>query len=238
MIKVMIIEDDPMVRDINSKFTEKVEGFSMCGATGDISEAKDMLIKHKPQLLLLDIFLPKENGLEFLKWLRREEIRCDVMLITADSSVEAVQEAFRYGAIDYLVKPFTFQRFEEALIQYKKRYESIHSYKKLPQNLIDTYIVQVDSGDKNTEIVDKGIIKGLNPHTYNQIWEHIESYKDRAFTSEELAEEIGMARVTVRRYVEYMYKENKLEVELEYGKVGRPSHIYKVKSSDLKEQKE
>lgn len=238
MIKVMIIEDDPMVREINSKFIDKVEDFTMCGATGDIIEAKELLMKCKPQLLLLDIFLPKGNGLEFLKWLRREEVKCDVILITADRTIEAVQEAFRYGAMDYLIKPFTFQRFREALLQYKTRYESLNSHKNLPQKEIDKYTLKAPNKKILPKEEEGDLTKGLNVHTYNQIWDYLISSNLEVFSAEEIAEKLGMARVTVRRYLEYMYKESKLDVELVYGKIGRPSHMYKINSKDQKDQKE
>lgn len=225
MIKVIIIEDDPMVRDINSKFLNKIEGFKLLTSTGDIREAKEIIIRDMPQLILLDIFLPKGNGLELLKWLRREEMKCDVILITADRSIEAVEEAFRYGAIDYLVKPFTFQRFKEALSQYKCRLESMNTMKSVQQREIDRIILNSNESLKEEE-EERELAKGLNQHTYVQIWEHIGSIHG-AFSADQVAEEVGLARVTVRRYLEYMLKEDKLEIELEYGKVGRPCHMYR-----------
>jgi len=122
MIEVMIIEDDPMVLDINIKFLKKVEGFALTKAASNLTEAKKFMANHKPDLILLDIYLPKENGIDFLKWLRAEEINVDVILITADKTINRVQEAFRYGARDYLIKPFTLERFEESLLRYKDRY--------------------------------------------------------------------------------------------------------------------
>lgn len=226
MIRVMIIEDDPMVRDINSMFLDKLEGFKLLASTGDIGEAKEIIIKDMPQLILLDIFLPKGNGIELLKWLRREEIKCDVILITADRSIEAVEEAFRYGAIDYLIKPFTFQRFKEALNQYKCRLEGMNTMKSVQQKEIDRFILNSNESLKEEEEME--LSKGLNQHTYVQVWEHIGGVEGN-FTADQIAEDIGLARVTVRRYLEFMLKEDKLTIEFEYGKVGRPCHMYKKK---------
>ncbi|WP_032123229.1 response regulator [Clostridium amazonitimonense] len=223
MIRVMILEDDPMVRDINSKFICKINGFQLCAEAGNLKDGMELLIKHKPDLLLLDVFFPKGTGLEFLKWIRKEEIKCDAILITAESGLEAIQEAFRYGAVDYLVKPFTFQRFKEALNQYRSRYDKFSGITTASQQTIDEYILIKQEISKEEE----GIAKGLNYHTYSQIWDYIIENKKEPFTAEELSENIGMARVTVRRYLEHMLKEGKLELELEYGKIGRPCHKYK-----------
>jgi two-component system CitB family response regulator/CitB family two-component system response regulator MalR len=80
MIKTMIVEDDPMVRQINSKFLNKVEGFSLKKAAANLTEAKEFLSNNTIDLILLDVFIPNENGIDFLKWLRKNEISSDVIL--------------------------------------------------------------------------------------------------------------------------------------------------------------
>lgn len=223
MIKVMLVEDDPMVRDINFKFVNKLDGFKAVYGTGSFEEAKDRIEKDIPDLILLDIFLPKGNGLELLKWIRNRELDCDVILITADKSSQAVQEAFRYGAVDYLVKPFTFERFKEALSVYHKRHESMIASEQVYQDTIDKFILNNKEKTAKEEI---SLAKGLSSHTYEQVLDFVKDKRD-VFTADELAEESGMARVTVRRYLNYMVKEKKLDIDLVYGRIGRPTHFYK-----------
>lgn len=222
MIEVMIVEDDPMVRDINSRFLKRVEGFNLYKAVGNLTEAKKFIMIRKPDLILLDVFLPKENGIDLLKWLRREEIDIDVILITADKTIERVQEAFRYGTIDYLIKPFNFERLKESLIQFKERYYEFKKGDEIEQRALDKLI-------SNATVVQEGegLAKGFNKYTYKSIWEEIELRNDEYFTAEELSEKINVARVTVRRYLEYMEKEGLLEKLVEYGKVGRPQHKFR-----------
>ena len=112
-----------MVREINSKFLKRVEGFTLYKAVSNLNDAEKFLSARKPDLILLDVYLPKENGIDFLKWIREKEIDIDIILITADKSIERIQEAFRYGVVDYLIKPFNFERFKEALFQFKSRYD-------------------------------------------------------------------------------------------------------------------
>lgn len=150
---------------------------------------------------------------------------CDVILITADKSIDAVQEAFRYGAVDYLIKPFTFERFRAALLKYQKQREGFERLSEVGQNAIDKYVFVA----RNEETQSSDLVKGLNVQTYDQIWSVINEWESGYFTAEEIAEKLGMARVTVRRYMEYMQKEDRLEIQLEYGKVGRPQHRYTVK---------
>lgn len=232
MIRVMIIEDDPMVRDINSKFLKKLQDFELRAVVGSIKEASEALESLEIDLILLDVFLPKENGLEFLKDLRKKEIGSDVILITADKTIDTVQEAFRYGAVDYLVKPFTFERFKEALLKFQNRFAKLKKAQELEQDIIDKFITSSQENERiDYSREEKNLIlkKGLNEYTYEKVISTISTWKKESFTAEELSEYIGMARVTVRRYLEYMEGEGRIEIIIEYGKVGRPQHRYRRK---------
>lgn len=223
MIDVMIVEDDPMVREINSKFLKRVEGFTLYKAVSSLDEAKKAISAKKPDLILLDVYLPKENGIDFLKWIRAQEIDIDIILITADKTIERIQEAFRYGVIDYLIKPFSFERFKEALLQFKSRYNQFRKNDVIEQKELDKLLTSSSASHNEDDFA-----KGLNKFTYKSIWDEIMKNRDDDFTAEELAEKLGIARITVRRYLEYMEKENKVEKLVEYGKVGRPQYKYHV----------
>ena len=224
MIQVMIVEDDPMVREINSKFLKRVEGFVLYKAVSNLDEAKQYILENKPDLILLDVYLPKENGISLLKWIRGQELDIDIILITADKTMERIQEAFRYGVVDYLIKPFDFERFKEALLQFKGRYYKFKESELMEQKELDKLLSNSDIASSQTE---DEFAKGVNKYTYKAIWDEIEKNSGKDFTAEELAEKLGIARVTVRRYLEYMEKENKVDKSVEYGKVGRPQHKYR-----------
>ena len=227
MIQVMIIEDDPMVRDINTKFLNKVDGFELTMAASNLTDAKSCMKNKKPDLILLDIYLPNENGMDFLKLLRSREINVDVILITADNTTSRVQEAFRYGARDYLIKPFTLDRFKESLLEFKDRYYSLKKTNEIQQSEVDKYLSSSkefsEAGENNSDLE-----KGLNKYTYRTVWQQVVQIGAEYTTPEELGEILGIARVTCRKYLEYMNKEGKVEKLIEYGKVGRPQHKYKI----------
>lgn len=222
MIEVLIVEDDPMVRDINTKFLNRIEGFHLAGAVGSLEESRRIVDENNPpiDLILLDVFLPREKGIDFLKWLRQRDVNADVILITADKTTERIQEAFRYGAVDYLIKPFSFERFKEALSQFKDRKNAFKKREEMDQQTLDQLFAP------SSEISeDEGLAKGLNRLTYKLICESIEAKKGY-FTADELSEEIKIARVTVRRYLDYLERDGKIDKLIEYGKVGRPQHKY------------
>ena len=228
MIKTMIVEDDPMVRQINSKFLNKVDGFILEKAVANLSEAKDFLSSNPVDLILLDVFLPNENGIDLLKWLRKNEISSDVILITADKSIDRVKDAFRYGVVDYLIKPFTFERFNESLSIFKERINSFKNNETIEQGELDKLILSNKSKEINEEEVKHNLEKGFNKYTYNSIINELENIKEEYFTTEDLSEKLGIAKVTIRKYLDYMSKQGQIEKIIEYGKIGRPLYKYKV----------
>jgi two-component system, CitB family, response regulator len=225
LIKVIIVEDDPMVREINKEFLGKIDGFNVIYECSRIKEAQEFLLENSVDLILLDVFLPNGNGIDLLKWVRKNDINCDAILITAEKGVQSVDESFRYGAVDYLVKPFSKDRFNEALIKYKNRHDKMSSLVDLKQEHIDKYIVN----SENSNVSKKETVKGLSLVTYNEIWRTINNNPAKEVTADSLADDVGLARVTVRRYLEYMVEEGKMELTLEYGKVGRPNNYYRLK---------
>ena len=228
MISVLIVEDDPMVREINKVFVEKVEGFKCMSMVSTVEEAKEYITKEKIDLILLDMFLASGKGIDLLKWIRGNNIEVDVILITADNMRESINETLRYGAIDYLIKPFTLERFKEALEKYKKRYNQFLVQEIVNQKEIDTYIIGNEQIIKNEKVItkDEDLEKGININTYNKVIKLMLD-NDKEMTAEKIAEEVGLARVTARRYLEYMVRKNKVELIQIYGKIGRPTNFYK-----------
>lgn len=176
---------------------------------------------------MLDVFFPQGRGIDLLKWIRKEDLKCDIILITADKSMQTVEEAFRYGVVDYLIKPFTFERFKEAMLQYRNRKNKLGKIDNAEQEIIDKYILN----EKRTvsEEDEIGEIKGFSSHTYKKILESIQNMCGESFTANQIAKKIGVSRITARRYLDYLEREQKVVVEPEYGNVGRPKNRYKLK---------
>lgn len=230
MIKVLIIEDDPMVREINEGFLSKVEGYTLFKSVNSIKKAKEEIAQGKPDLILLDIFFPQGLGTDLLKWIRINNIKCDVILITADKNMETVEEAFRYGAVDYIIKPFTFNRFKEALLQYRTRKNDFKNTESVEQELIDKMLFKEKEKDTDYDYTeDIKDIKGFSTHTYEKILGLIKEMDGKPITAQELAQLTGVSRITARRYLDLLEREGKLVVEMEYGKVGRPLNKYIIK---------
>ncbi len=126
MIKVLIVEDDPMVAALNKQYVEQMDGFTLSGTAANTDEAIGHMAQIKIDLILLDVYMPGLNGIDFLRQIREQNEDVDVILITAASEMEQIQQSLRLGAIDYLIKPFEFDRFQEALTRYKNNYYKLH----------------------------------------------------------------------------------------------------------------
>ncbi|AZU64346.1 response regulator [Neobacillus mesonae] len=219
-ISVFIVEDEPIVLEVNIGFLEKMDEFSLIGMSTSGKDALEKIKKLKPKLVLLDMFLPDISGLDVLVQLRTERIPSDIIMITAARDAGTIQEVMRLGAIDYLVKPFRFQRFQQSLQNYCKMVGKIESLQMLNQEDIDKWLGNSENG------ID--LPKGLNEFTMKQILLGLGS-AEPPITAEQLGQNLGMARVTVRKYLDFLAGKDKVQIELQYGNVGRPTKYYSLK---------
>lgn len=221
MSKVLIVEDDPMVAHINKNYIESVNGFEVVGIARNDLEAIAFIKKRDVDLVILDIYLPKGDGISVLKEIRRIQAKCDVIMVTASTEVDKIDEALKYGVIDYLIKPFEYERLKKSLENYQSRHYTLRGVNTINQGDIDRLLIS------GTNLPDETIQKGLNRLTLNRVIKVIEKKGDKFLTTEELSEGLGLTKVTVRRYMDYLERIGFVVQEIEYGSVGRPSYLYK-----------
>ncbi|MBS4193058.1 response regulator [Bacillus sp. FJAT-49705] len=219
-ISVYIVEDDPMVLEVNKGFLEKMTGFNLIGTATNGKDAVAEIKILKPNLVLLDMFLPDISGMEILVELRTERIPCDIIMITAARDAITIREVMRLGAVDYMVKPFRFERFQKSLQDYYKMAKKITGLNLLKQEDIDEWL-----GSSENEVE---LPKGLNELTMKQILLGLGG-ETIPVTAEQLGQNLGMARVTVRKYLDFLAINEKVDIEMQYGNVGRPTKYYSLK---------
>ncbi|MGP4074609.1 response regulator [Halobacillus sp. K22] len=222
VIEVLLIEDDPMVQEVNRQFIERVSPFQVVDIASDGKEGVRMAKELSPHLIVLDIFMPGQDGVEALKEIRNQAFDVDVIVITAANDKDTIRSMFRHGAVDYLIKPFKFERLQQALTNYRDFRSEISGAGALQQQQIDGLV-----GSKLEQDV-KELPKGLNQQTLEQITTFL-GQNSEALSAEQVADGVGMARVTARRYLEYLQKIGDVDIEIQYGGVGRPVNRYHMK---------
>lgn len=225
MIRVLIVEDDPMVAELNKRYLAKLDGFKLSAVARSAYEAVQYLEKEEVDLILLDVFMPGTNGLDLLSEVRKSGRRIDVILVTAARDMDSIEKALRHGIVDYLIKPFEFERFCAALTAYRDRTIFMKQRDSVNQDQLDQLIL-----NREQQQIVAEIPKGLDRKTLKTIWESIGEYGENTFTTEEIAGKVGISRVSMRKYLEFLTQSGLLDLDISYGSVGRP--VYKYRCTD------
>ncbi|WP_404331998.1 response regulator [Mesobacillus maritimus] len=224
MIRTLIVEDDPMVAELNRRYLEKVQGFELTGVFSNVESALPVIEREQIDLILLDVYMPGDNGwslLSKIRWLGKE---IDIILITAACDKESIKKGLRFGAVDYLIKPFEFKRFEEALVSYREDQLRMDYQERLDQSVVDQLLLHKEQ--KPVAVTE--LPKGVSKDTMKKVWDHLTEIKKGNFSTEELACKVGISRVSMRKYVNFLVDINILETEVAYGTVGRPVLMHRI----------
>lgn len=223
MIKVMIVEDDPMVAALNKAYLEQIKGFELVATAKSYVQAIDCLKTMAIDLILLDVFMPGQNGMDLLKQIRSDNQDVDVILVTAAADTKTIKNALKLGAVDYLIKPFEFSRFKEALTSYRSTNKKMAEHEDMDQATLDALFRAKEKIQEAAELP-----KGLDKKTLEKLWQAVLEFDLDWFSTEELTFKVTISRVSIRKYLDFLTKIKALKMEINYGAVGRPVHLYQI----------
>ena len=220
-IRTLIVDDDFRVAEIHAGFIERLPSFSVVGVAHSAQDALERAERDRPDLVLLDIYLPDRSGLELLRELHATgKAPVDVIAITAANDVETLRSALQGGVVHYLVKPFQFNAFREKLESYAALRSRLRQVRAVDQQEIDELYATLRSGS------GPELPKGLSPATLALIARTLRE-SDRDLSAEDVAERTGVSRVTSRRYLDRLARSGLVDVTMRYGKAGRPEHRFR-----------
>jgi response regulator of citrate/malate metabolism len=236
--RVLIVEDDPMVSMINSQFTRKVSGFEVAGVCRNGEEALSFLDKNVVDLILLDVFMPVMNGTEALKKIREKKIAAEVIMVTAADDTATIEETVHLGVHDYLIKPFTFERFKISLEKFVTKKMLLKENQKMNQSDIDNLMLNSvnesprtdEKNVENKELQNEAFYKNLPKGIQQKTLEHIISYFENNSgwcSTDMIAQTLGISIVTVRNYMNYLVKIKLITEDINYSTGGRHCMLYK-----------
>ena len=220
-IRTLIVEDDYRIAEIHRGFLERLPSFSVVGVVHTARDALAHALRDSPDLLLLDLYLPDRPGLDVLREVHaagRSPI--DVIVITAAKDVDTLRAALQGGVVHYLVKPFQFNAFREKLESYAAMRSRLRRVREVDQAEIDELYATLRAAPASAAVP-----KGLSPATLALIARNLrEAGGD--LSAEEVAARTGVSRVTSRRYLDHLARSGLVDIQLRYGKAGRPEHRY------------
>ena len=111
--RLLVVDDDTSVLSLIERYAVQW-GFDVV-VQSDAREALQQVQAIKPHVVLVDLKMPEVEGLEILRMIRERHAGCQVVLMTGEGSINTAIEAVKLGALDYLTKPFDFQRLREVL---------------------------------------------------------------------------------------------------------------------------
>jgi response regulator of citrate/malate metabolism len=222
-IRTLVVDDDFRVARIHAASVERIEGFVCVGQAHTAAEARAKIDEEQPDLLILDIYLPDEDGLTLLRSLNGAGSAPDCIFITAARDLGSVRAAMSIGAMYYLVKPFGFAQLKDKLESYRRwRVEVVNAG---PGNEADQ--ATVDSlYDMLRGSREAGSKPRLLPPTMAKIL-HAVQESSGAVAASDIARMVGVSRPTAQRYLSELHRRGVLELDLEYGAAGRPINLYR-----------
>jgi response regulator of citrate/malate metabolism len=221
VIRTLVVDDDFMAVSVHRQFVERVPGFEVVGDATTGREARDLVERLTPDLVLLDIYLPDENGIELMRRLRADAgPRVDVIAITSAKDVDVLRDAMQLGVVHYIVKPFTFTTFRERLESYALARQRLAELQHAEQRDIDRLYGLLRTSS------DASLPKGISPPTLSLVASLLRD-SDEPLSTAELAARAGISHGVARRYLRFLSYSGAVDFTLRYGAAGRPEHLYR-----------
>lgn len=237
-IGTLVVDDDFRVRAIHAAYVRRVEGFTVTGEASGVEEGLEAARRLRPQLLLLDVYLPDGSGLDVLRRLNAEpgggpdggtddRARPDAIVVTAARDVDSVRTAMQLGAVGYLVKPFGFGALAERLTAFRelrRQVDALDPAVEHGQEAVDAIF-----SASRPNVLPPVPAKGHSAPTLALVRDAVRT-AGRDLSAYEVAEATGVSRATAQRYLSYLTREGVVRLELRYGSTGRPEHRYRAEA--------
>ncbi len=219
--KVLIVEDDPMVADINRHYVETNKNFMVAEICRNGEEALEYLEKNSVDLVVLDVFMPVMDGVEVLNQIRARNISAEVIMVTAANDTQTIERTMKDGVLDYLIKPFFMERFQVSLKKFEAKVKTLKQNSVLDQNSIDSLI------SNSVKTKSEELPKGIQKKTLEVVLKYFEENSSWQ-TADMIAEKCGISIVTIRHYMNYLVEIKIIEESINYETGGRPSILYRA----------
>ena len=222
MITVLVVDDDFRVAGIHRAVIDHQPGFTTVAVAHTGAEALDCATRFRPELILLDLYLPDMFGLDVINRIRVAGVDAEVIVISAADEYETIERAHRLGASSYLLKPFPLTELSARLVAFQQRRSATHADTVAVQAEIDQ-VFHPSGGGRPAPLP-----KGLSAETAQLVWGVLSAQPATQWSAQACAEGVGISRVSARRYMEFFAGQGRMTVSLRYGAPGRPERLFQV----------
>lgn len=226
MIRVLIVEDEPLIAEAHREYVMRITGFVVHAVvnTGNAAmrAAAAAAADGTPvELVLLDIGLPDASGIDVASALGGIRPAPDIIAISSERDLSVVRSAVAHGIAMYLLKPFTFAAFRDKLEHYRQYHDALKGGGTAAgQHEIDRAINALRSTAERASAP-----KGISTDTLDLVIGALRETPD-GLNASETAQRLGISRVTAWRYLERLADDGAVRRENEYGRAGRPQVRY------------
>ena len=214
-IRVLVVEDDFRVARLHAAVVEAVEGMEVVGVVHTAADALAVAVAERPDLVLLDEYLPDERGTSLIG-----RLEAAVMLISAETDAAAIRRAVARGAVNVVLKPFGPPVLGQRLTAFRRFWESLDSG-QVDQRAVDRALAALREGDSPAGAMPKG----RSAVTADAVRDALHRADD-ALTAQQVADATGVSRATAQRYLADLVSAGRVDLRLRYGSTGRPEHRY------------
>ncbi len=218
-LTVLVVDDDFRVADMHAGIVDAMPGFTVTAIAHTVAAAREA---DPVDLALIDVYLPDGSGIDLVR-----ELRCDSIVLSADTEAATVRAAIAAGALSYLVKPFPPTELAARLAGYA-RYRRILSGTNLSPADIDAALdalrprlasqpVPAAAASPTKQLVLQALAEANGP-----------------MSASEVAAAIGVSRATAQRYLAGLATSDEVRVGLRYGSTGRPEQEFAAKTQGSK----
>ncbi|MCI7398080.1 MAG: response regulator [Spirochaetia bacterium] len=222
--KVLIVEDDPMVAMINEQYVKQNKNFTVSSICRNGDEALSFLDDNAVDLIVLDVFMPVMDGVETLKTIRERKVSSEVIMVTAANDTQTLERTMHLGVLDYLIKPFTMERFSIALEKFMSQNKTLKENTILDQKSID--LLMSSKQESKQFLREAEYPKGINRKTLSTIMNFFDENTGWQ-TVDMIADKLKISIVTIRHYMNYLVEKRIVIEDINYETGGRPSMLYR-----------
>ncbi|MDR6864392.1 response regulator [Phycicoccus sp. 3266] len=220
VLRVLVVEDEPVALEAHAAYVTRVPGFEVAATAATSQEALQALQSTAVDVVLLDMHLPDRHGLDVIRAMRAAGHRADVIAVTSARELDVVRAAVSLGVVQYILKPFVFATLRDRLESYRAYRDGLSSTDEVATQ---AEVDEVLAGVRPTRAA--ALPKGMGEELLARVTRALRD--SGSLSASELAEAVGVSRVTARRYAEYLCDTRQAVRRQRYAGAGRPEIEYR-----------